>query len=129
MGTPTVLLIDDDEMIAESFRVLLEERGYAVEVARNVRAALVRLAGASVDVIFIDPFMSGAIPFVPADSIVQLRRLQPHAKLVVLTWYGTSALEQSVRAVPPADLLQKPQSLTTLASLVEACVSAALPAE
>lgn len=127
MPAPTVLLIDDDEMIAESFRVLLEDRGFHVEVVRSVRAALTRLGGANVDVIFVDPFMSGAIPFVPSDSIAQLRRLQPHAKLVVLTWYGTSALEQSVRAVPPSELLQKPQSLTTLAAMVERAVSVSHP--
>jgi DNA-binding NtrC family response regulator len=119
----SVLLLDDDEMIAESFRVLLEDRGYRVDVVRNVRDAFGRLSSSAFDLIFIDPFMSGAIPLVPADTITQLRRLQPHAKLVVLTWYGTGTLERCVKSVSPSELLQKPQSLTTLAAIVEKCVS------
>jgi DNA-binding NtrC family response regulator len=119
----SVLLIDDDEMIAESFRVLLEDRGFSVDVARCIRDGFARLEAAPVDVVFFDPFMSGAVPLPPSESLRKLRSLHPAAELVILTWYGTSALEHAVRGIAPAQLLQKPQSLTTLASIAARCVS------
>jgi DNA-binding NtrC family response regulator len=114
-----VLLIDDDEMIAESFRILLEDRGVIVDVSRNLRSALDHRPPHQFDVVFVDPFMSGTIPFVPRDTIARLRTVFSEAMLVVITWYGTEDLQEGVRAATPASLLQKPQSIMKLAELVD----------
>lgn len=115
-----VLLIDDDEMIAESFRLVLEARDIDVDVATNARAAGEMLCSdAGFDVVFVDPFMTGSIPFAPEETLARIRRDQGCAIIVVLTWYGTESLANAVGVAAPSALLQKPQSLGVLADFVD----------
>jgi len=58
----SILVVEDDRVIATLLRHLLERRGYAVEVAADGRAALDRLAGDPPGLVVLDvmlPFVDG----------------------------------------------------------------------
>jgi DNA-binding response OmpR family regulator len=58
----TVLVVEDDRVIATLIRHLLERRGYPVEVAMDGRAAVDRLAGDPPGLVVLDvmlPFVDG----------------------------------------------------------------------
>jgi DNA-binding response OmpR family regulator len=59
---PKVLVIDDDRMIRESLRLLLQEEGFAVVTADNGRTGLHEASRAAPDLIVLDiemPVMDG----------------------------------------------------------------------
>lgn len=56
---PSVLVVDDDVAIVELMRDFLEAAGYAVETARDGRAAVAILERAPVDCVLLDVMMPG----------------------------------------------------------------------
>ena len=67
-GQETVLLVDDEEMILEVGRAMLQRLGYAVITAKSGKAALdaVRTNGSRIDLVVLDltmPEMDGRVTF------------------------------------------------------------------
>lgn len=116
-GTARVLLVDDDAEVRDVVGSMLEELGYAVDVANDAEAALARLATSDqprVNVLFSDIVMPGHLDGV---SLAEMARSHyPELGIVLATGY-TETL--------PADLgmrvLTKPFTIQTLsAALFEA---------
>src|SRR5579885_1554820 len=59
----TVLVVDDDQTIAELMRDFLETEGYAVEIALDGESALRKLQGGTVDCLLLDVMMPGMSGF------------------------------------------------------------------
>jgi len=74
MDKPSVLIVEDDQDVAELYRRVLESGGYASEISRTGEAALARLAVTVPDVVVLDlnlpPHVSGTEVFqhIRADS-------------------------------------------------------------
>jgi len=105
--TPTVMVVDDEEMVATALRSFLQfETQYRILAFTDPVRALEAVVAESVDVIVADFMMPGM------DGIEFLRRVResrPHATRILLTGYAD--LENAVRAINEAGLyyyLQKP---------------------
>ena len=59
LPTKHVLWVDDEAELLEPHRLLLQERGYAVELASNGEDALELLRGRSFDILLLDEQMPG----------------------------------------------------------------------
>lgn len=109
-----ILVVDDDEVIADAIESFLSEEGYAVVVAHNGREAMERVAECRPALIFLDmkmPVMDGwafaaAYRQVPA----------PHAPIIVMT----AAQDSGHRAADIAaqDYIAKPFNVYHLLDLV-----------
>jgi CheY-like chemotaxis protein len=109
---PQVLIVDDDEDLRETLRLVLEAEGYGVETAENGRAALERLydGAAGCWVVLLDllmPVMNGW------QTLAALERRPPNADVRVVV--STSAPGE---APPGRTVLPKPVDLDELLSMV-----------
>jgi CheY-like chemotaxis protein len=55
----SILIIDDDRLVRESARILLQSRGHDVEVAADGRAGIDAVEVGSFDLAIVDLFMNG----------------------------------------------------------------------
>ena len=113
----SILLIDDDELIAGSLRQVLQTDGCDVEVAVDPCSAVNLMTKKSFEVILVDPYLTGAIHD-DASLIESVRAHQSNAFIIVLTAYASPALEAIAGHFRSAVVLSKPQSLVTLSGLV-----------
>ena len=109
VDTATVMIVDDEEMVATALRSFLElETSYRVLTFTSPTQALEALDGTSVNVVIADFMMP------EMDGITFLRRLrdeQPQATRILLTGYADK--ENAIRAINEAGLyyyLEKPWS-------------------
>lgn len=115
----SILLIDDDELVAGSLRDHLLSKGWAVDVALEPDTAATYLRGAQYGVVVIDPYMTGGVHAAGTSLIADIRASQPGSSIIVLTGYGSLDLARSATADPSTLLLCKPQSVTDLSALIQ----------
>lgn len=115
----TILLIDDDDLVAGSLRDYLLSKGWAVDVALEPAAAAAYLRDREYGVVVVDPYMTGGVHTPGASLIGDIRASQPQSSIVVLTGYGTVDLARRASADSSTLLLSKPQSVTDLSELIQ----------
>jgi DNA-binding NtrC family response regulator len=106
-GRPTVMLVDDEEMVTAALGSFLElETPYRVVAFNSPRRAIQALEQEIVDVVVADfmmPEMDGV------DFLKVVRERRPHSTRILLTGYAD--VENAIRAINEAGLyqyLQKP---------------------
>jgi len=114
----TILLIDDDELIAVSLRDSLVRRGLTVDVALDPAAAEARLRARTYETVVVDPYLTGGVHEPSALLIETIRVLQPASVIFVLTGYGRPALSGAAEAHSGTTFLSKPQSIPYLSQLI-----------
>lgn len=105
--TPTILIVDDEEMVLMALRSFLElETAYRVVTSLSPVDALDTVRDERVDVIVADfmmPVMDGI------EFLRQAREIRPHATRILLTGYAD--MRNAIRAINEAGLyhyLEKP---------------------
>jgi len=116
----TILLIDDDELIARSLRQVLQLEGCHVDVALDSCTAALLMTKQRYDVILVDPYLTGGVHREEGDLIASIRNVQPDASLIVLTGYGSPELAQELHDGRVSALLTKPQSIAFLSHFLVA---------
>jgi signal transduction histidine kinase len=109
MGRARVLVIDDDDLIADSFRLVLAAEGYDVETVGSASGALAAVEAAEWDLAFVDlvlPDMDGL------DLLRQLRGRQPGLAAVVITGHGSGLRGFAAREAGAYAFLEKPGDMT-----------------
>jgi DNA-binding NarL/FixJ family response regulator len=74
----SILMIDDDDLIAGSLRQVLQADGCDVDVALDPRAAVASMHAKGYDVVIVDPYLTGAIHD-DAGLLGSIETLQPRA--------------------------------------------------
>lgn len=88
----TVLVIDDETSIAETVRAVLEDEGYAVQVAANGREGLVRLERERPDLVLSDVMM----PELDGRELCRIMRADPSYRAIPIVLMSATS-EASVR--------------------------------
>jgi two-component system response regulator RegA len=92
---PSILLVDDDEVLRERLAQAIRARGYEVRTAGSAEEALREVARESPEMAVLDlkmPGMSGL------DLLKELRQQDPSTRVLMLTGYGSIATAvQAVR--------------------------------
>ena len=118
----SILLIDDDELIAGSLRQILQSDGCDVDSAPDASAATVLMANRRYSVILVDHYFTGGVHRDEGDVIAVIRDLQPDASLIVLTGYP-SPVAGALSDARVSACLTKPQPVTFLNQFVLAACS------
>ena len=114
----SILLIDDDELVAGSLREYLVRGGSQVDVAVEPSSAEEMMHARQYDVIVVDPYLTGGVFFDNGSAIDLVRRLQPSAAVIVLTAYSSPALARIAADSSVSAVLEKPQPVVALNDLI-----------
>lgn len=116
-GTETVLLIDDEKMIVDVGRQMLEGMGYRVLIATNGKEALsiYQENRDQVDIIILDiimPDMGGA------ETYDRLKKIKPHIKVLLSSGYSIDGEATEILNRGCNGFIQKPFSMKELSQQI-----------
>lgn len=124
-GNPTVVIVDDEEMVTMSLGALFVlETGIDVLTFNSPIEALEELQNEEVDLVISDYLM---VPMNGIDFLVEFKRIQPEAIRILLTAYAD--LENAIRGINEVGLyqfIQKPWDNDSILILVKNALSKAL---
>lgn len=110
-----ILIVDDETTITWLLKEGLAEMADEVVSAASGQEALQLLAATSFDVLITDYKMSDMDGLILAEHV---KRLQPQARVIMLTAYGSDWLNQRAAETGIEHLLNKPVRLTEIRRLV-----------
>lgn len=115
-GRTSVLLVDDDELILETFVPLLEAMGHKVTAVSGGRAAIETLEnGLMPDLVILDMRM----PDMPGDeALPHILRLRPGQRVLICTGYSDVDLRPLQRLSPHVSIIRKPFTADELQSAI-----------
>lgn len=116
----TILIIDDEQLICDLLRSVLVPQGHAVITASNGREGLELFKKHKPQFTLLDlrmPEMNGV------EVLKHIRLIDPQAAVMVLTAWGSDALERQVRQLGVVDFLSKGLALDVLVSAMERALS------
>ena len=114
--TKSILLVEDSAMVASAFRMLLESKGYDVEVAASAASAVGTKAVKPHDLMLLDITLPDADGLSVIDGLA-LRGLRPVA-VFALTGHADPATRLRCIAAGCDEVLIKPVPLQVLLDLV-----------
>ena len=114
---PRILVVDDDENFRMMLLDFLQASGYSARAAEDGKAAVSLLREMTFDLLLVDLRMPGMDGI---ELIAQAKRLQPQARTIILTAYGSKETAIEALHLGVTDYLEKPiQDLRMLESAVE----------
>jgi two-component system NtrC family sensor kinase len=125
-GDPaTILVVEDDEAVADVVQAQLEARGHRVVMAQSGRAGLQRVGSdRSIDLVLSDIVMAGGMSGV--DLAREIRKRRPELPVLLMTGYSDTAAEAMELGFP---VLRKPYAGADLDAAIGACLKARRLAE
>lgn len=100
-----VLVIDDEPVVCNSCRRVLEQEGYDVCVATDPREGIKRVSEEHFDVAIVDLRMPGISGM---DVLRVVRTNRPHTQVIIITGYSSVPTAVEARQLGAADYLPKP---------------------
>ncbi|RLG94631.1 hypothetical protein DRO27_04595 [Candidatus Bathyarchaeota archaeon] len=104
-STLSVLVVDDDEFLADTFEMLLEDAGFAVETANSGNEALTKMNTFKFDLAILDY----KLPDIPGSSLSKMLKEKDEDINVVMLTGHIEALE-NLTALDSDEILMKPIS-------------------
>jgi len=120
-----ILLVDDDHEIIESLRMLLEAKGYAIQVARDGNQGLAMAERDDPDLMILDMMMPKRSGFLVLEK---LRRSRPvPLKIIMITANEGSRHKAYAEMLGVDDYIRKPFAMDRLLESVEKLIGAGTP--
>jgi PAS domain S-box-containing protein len=120
-GTGCILVADDEEMLRELTKAILEQYGYSVLVAENGREAvrIFREKADTIGAVLLDmtmPLMGGE------EAFRLIREIHPGVPVVISSGYGANAVQEQLGGGAIAGFIQKPFSAVQLGEKIRAAL-------
>jgi len=125
-GCETILLVDDEEMILDVGKALLEKLGYFVMDANNGEAAIdvVSRMGNDIDLVILDMIMPGMDGGKTFDRI---RRLVPRMPVVLSSGYAINKQAEEIMKRGCNGFIQKPFTVADLSQKIRKVLDVSAP--
>ena len=108
--SPRLLIVEDDDRFAETLSAEFQDRGYSVARAESLEA-LAQLDSTGVGYAIVDLRLRSDSGL---DAIAEIREHSPHARVVVLTGYGSIATAVHATKLGAIQYLTKPIEIDEL---------------
>jgi CheY-like chemotaxis protein len=111
-----IFIVDDDKDFAESMAMVLEGRGYEVDIAHSGEDAIAKFKERDFDVAFMDvklPGMNGV------ESFMEIRKFKPDTKIVMMTGYSVEQLLDQAVENGAWGVLHKPLDMGKVIETIE----------
>ncbi|MBI5578957.1 MAG: HDOD domain-containing protein [Deltaproteobacteria bacterium] len=121
-AVPTVLVIDDEELVLVTVTKMLERLGFAVLAATSGREAsdLLHQKGIKIDMVIMDMVMPDTSP----DKMLKdIREIHSESKVVLTSGHNLSSGSNQNLLNKTNGFLQKPYQLTELSQIVQATLN------
>ena len=112
---PTILIVDDNEDLLQTFAMILKRRGFCVETADNGTSAVDKFKEQSFDVTLMDivmPEMNGV------EAFKKMKEMQPGAPVILMTAYSDEELIQTARDEGIRQIIHKPIRIDQLIEII-----------
>jgi len=111
-----ILIVDDDEFLTETFKVILETVGYNVEIATSGMQAIEITSERKFDLVFMDI----KLPDINGDEVARIMNRQgKDTKIVMITGYEKLAEEFKDEPVNVQEVLMKPVSPNNIIAMTQ----------
>lgn len=112
----SILIVDDDEFLTETFKVILETVGYHVEIAASGMQAIHKTRDKDYDLIILDI----KLPDINGDEVARIMKKQgKKTKIVMITGYEKLAEGLKEEPVEAKEVLMKPISPNNLLTVTK----------
>jgi len=123
---PRLLVVDDEESICFSMSEYFSLHGYRVDTAREMDEAEKLLESTEYKVIILD-LRLGTNENTDGLSILKMAHdRDPETRIVVLTAYGSTEMEDEAKRSGAAAFLRKPKPLSQVAQVVQGLIESPL---
>ncbi|MCJ7655561.1 MAG: response regulator [Dehalococcoidia bacterium] len=112
---PTILVVDDNQDLLETFAMILKRRGYHVQTAGDGLSAINKFKEQNFDVTLMDivmPEMNGV------DAYKKIKEIQPEAPIILMTAYSDEELIQNAKNEGVSQIIHKPIHIDQLIELI-----------
>ena len=113
---PTVIVVDDNEDLLDTFSMILKRRGFYVDTADNGASAVDKFKEHNFDVTLMDivmPKMNGV------EAFRKIREMDPGAAVILMTAYSEEELIQMARDEGAHHVVHKPIRIDQLIELIK----------
>ena len=123
-GNESILVVDDEQMVADYFKAFLEQLGYRVTVCSDGNSALAAFEcnPGEFDLVITDQTMPGQTGFEVARAMLALR---PELPIILCSGYSSGLSPQRVTEAGIREFMMKPVSLHDLAPVIRAVLNSA----
>jgi CheY-like chemotaxis protein len=114
--SPTVLVVDDNEDLLETFSLILKRRGFNVATAENGASAVAKFKEHQYDVTLMDivmPEMNGV------EAFQKIREINPGASVILMTAYSEEELIQTAKDEGAQQVIHKPIRIDQLIEMLK----------
>ena len=111
-----VFIVDDDRDFAESLALLIEGRGYQVDLAFSGEEAIAKFREQDFDVTFMDVRLPGKSVI---ESFLEIRKFKPSARVVMMTGYSVEQLLEQAVEHGAWGVLDKPIDVRQMLEMLE----------
>ena len=118
----TILIIDDEPVLARNMCVYLERQGHAVEVAGSAEQGLSLVQAQAPEVLLLDHNLPGMTGL---EALARGRELSPATQVIMITGHANVELAVDAMKAGAVDFLTKPVPLSKLGLLVERLTASA----
>lgn len=119
---PRLLVVDDEESICFSMSEYFSLHGFKVDTARDMEEAEKLVEATDYKVVIQDLRLSAKRNADGLDVIKIIRRQNPHTRIIVLTAYGSTEMEDEARRCGADAFLRKPKPLSQVAQVVQGLI-------
>ena len=119
MADPSILIVDDEEIVRSSCVRILSSDGYRLDTAADGNEALKKLQGGAFDLVLTDLMMPGMTGI---DLLRQVKEEWPDTEVIVITGYGTVKTAVDALKYGAYDYIEKPFTPEALQHVVERCL-------
>jgi two-component system, NtrC family, response regulator HydG len=112
---PTILIVDDNEDLLQTFAMILKRRGFCVATAGNGTSAIDKFKEQDFDVTLMDivmPEMNGV------EAFKKMKEMQPGAPVILMTAYSDEELMQAARDEGVRQIIHKPIKIDELIEMI-----------
>jgi DNA-binding NtrC family response regulator len=112
---PTILVVDDNQDLLNTFAMILKRRGFTVQTAGDGFSAIERSREQNFDVTLMDivmPEMNGV------DAFKKIKEINPEAPIILMTAYSDEELLRTARDEGVHQIIHKPIRIEQLIQLI-----------
>lgn len=113
-----ILVLDDEEPILFAMREYFESQGYQVDCAKETREAEAFLARSRYSVVTVDLHLGGLDGREGLDLVSIIRERYRETKVIILTAYGSTEVENQALRLGVDAFLHKPKPLPEVEQIV-----------